>query len=202
MQHFLTLLAPRNLNRTTLKLFFSLNQRLSIRPFGRRGYCQFLYVSLYPANILCPKNVVCCLKLLHMIKSTPVFNHWSKLYQPWSDCSAFHQGFHSLKMYLFWGFHYNCKLTEFQSQAFFSQQSRNQYGFCLDGPKSQLIWIYTIFKTGYILNGKDSNVVKLNFLCLKHNYDMGLVATKPVSGGLRTTQAQTSLRICAVWSAP
>ena len=31
---------------------------------------------------------------------------------------------------------------------------------------------------------------------------MGLVARKPVFGGLRTTQAQTSLRILAVWSAP
>ena len=36
MQHFFTFLAPRNLNRKTLELFFSLNQRLSIRPFGRR----------------------------------------------------------------------------------------------------------------------------------------------------------------------
>ena len=31
---------------------------------------------------------------------------------------------------------------------------------------------------------------------------MGLDARKPVFGGLRTTQAQTSLRIRAVWSAP
>ena len=31
---------------------------------------------------------------------------------------------------------------------------------------------------------------------------MGLVARKPVFGGLGTTQAQTSLRIRAVWSAP
>ena len=31
---------------------------------------------------------------------------------------------------------------------------------------------------------------------------MGLVARKSVFGGLRATQAQTSLRICAVWSAP
>ena len=30
------LLTPQNLNRTTLELFFSLNQRLSIWPFGRR----------------------------------------------------------------------------------------------------------------------------------------------------------------------
>ena len=36
MQHFFTFLAPRNLKRTTLELFFSLNQWLSIRPFGRR----------------------------------------------------------------------------------------------------------------------------------------------------------------------
>ena len=31
---------------------------------------------------------------------------------------------------------------------------------------------------------------------------MGLVARKPVFGGLRTTKAQTSLRIGAVWSEP
>ena len=31
---------------------------------------------------------------------------------------------------------------------------------------------------------------------------MGLKARKPVFGVLRITQAQTSLRICAVWSAP
>ena len=31
---------------------------------------------------------------------------------------------------------------------------------------------------------------------------MGLDARKPVFGGLRTTKAQTSLRICAVWSGP
>ena len=32
--------------------------------------------------------------------------------------------------------------------------------------------------------------------------NMGLVTKKPVFGGLGTTKAQTSLRICAVWSAP
>ena len=31
---------------------------------------------------------------------------------------------------------------------------------------------------------------------------MGLVVRKPIFRGLRTTQAQTSLRIHAVWSAP
>ena len=31
---------------------------------------------------------------------------------------------------------------------------------------------------------------------------MGIVARKPVLGGLRITQAQTSLRIRAVWSEP
>ena len=31
---------------------------------------------------------------------------------------------------------------------------------------------------------------------------LGLNARKPVFGGLRTTKAQISLRICAVWSAP
>ena len=36
MQHFFTFLAPGNLNRKTLKLFFSLNQLLRIQPFGRR----------------------------------------------------------------------------------------------------------------------------------------------------------------------
>ena len=35
---------------------------------------------------------------------------------------------------------------------------------------------------------------------IKHH--MGIDARKPVFGGLRTTKAQTSLRICAVWSAP
>ena len=45
MQHFFTFLAPRNHNRKTLELFFSLNQRLSIRPFGRRViHC--IYVSV------------------------------------------------------------------------------------------------------------------------------------------------------------
>ena len=33
-------------------------------------------------------------------------------------------------------------------------------------------------------------------------YDFGLVARKPVFGGLWSTQSQTSLRISAVWSAP
>ena len=33
-------------------------------------------------------------------------------------------------------------------------------------------------------------------------YYLGLFARKPVFGGLRTTKAQTSLRIRAVWSAP
>ena len=36
----------------------------------------------------------------------------------------------------------------------------------------------------------------------KYSYNMGLDARNPVFGGLWTTQAQTSLRICAVWSAP
>ena len=31
---------------------------------------------------------------------------------------------------------------------------------------------------------------------------MGLVVRKPIFGGLQTTQAQTSLRISAVWSTP
>ena len=33
-------------------------------------------------------------------------------------------------------------------------------------------------------------------------HKLGLVPTKPVFGGLRTTKAQTSLRIGADWSAP
>ena len=37
MQHFFTFLAPRNVNQMTLELFFSLNQGLSIQPFGRRA---------------------------------------------------------------------------------------------------------------------------------------------------------------------
>ena len=36
----------------------------------------------------------------------------------------------------------------------------------------------------------------------KYSYNMGLDARNPVFGGLWTTQAQTSLRIYAVWSAP
>ena len=36
----------------------------------------------------------------------------------------------------------------------------------------------------------------------KYSYNMGLDARNPVFWGLWTTQAQTSLRICAVWSAP
>ena len=36
----------------------------------------------------------------------------------------------------------------------------------------------------------------------KYSYNMGLVARNPVFQGLWTTQAQTSLRIRAVWSAP
>ena len=45
MQHFFTFLAPRNLNRTTLELFFSLNQRLSIWPLGGRVLWSFSYNS-------------------------------------------------------------------------------------------------------------------------------------------------------------
>ena len=41
MHHLFTFLVPRNLNRTTLELFFSLNQRLSIWPFGRRDVDMF-----------------------------------------------------------------------------------------------------------------------------------------------------------------
>ena len=41
-----------------------------------------------------------------------------------------------------------------------------------------------------------------SFLIGIHAIHMGLDARKPVFGGLRTTQAQTSLRIRAVWSAP
>ena len=36
MQPLFTFLAPQNLNQKTLELFFSLNQRLSIWPFGWR----------------------------------------------------------------------------------------------------------------------------------------------------------------------
>ena len=45
---------------------------------------------------------------------------------------------------------------------------------------------------------------KFNFLYLLQNcnYYMGLDARKPVFGGLQTTRAQTSLPICADWSAP
>ena len=40
------------------------------------------------------------------------------------------------------------------------------------------------------------------YLIILPIHDMGLNARKPVFGGLRTTQAQTSLRIRADWSAP
>ena len=40
------------------------------------------------------------------------------------------------------------------------------------------------------------------YINVSHISYMGLDARKPVFGGLRTTQAQTSLRIRAVWSAP
>ena len=46
MQHLFTFLAPRNLNRTTLELFFSLNQRLSIWPFGRRAQAEYSNITL------------------------------------------------------------------------------------------------------------------------------------------------------------
>ena len=45
MQHLFTFSAPRNLNRKTLELFFSLNQRLSIRSFGR---CVYALVEVEP----------------------------------------------------------------------------------------------------------------------------------------------------------
>ena len=44
--------------------------------------------------------------------------------------------------------------------------------------------------------------MKVKISISKPAYDMGLDARKPVFGGLRTTQAQTSLRIRAVCSAP
>ena len=47
MQHLFTFLAPRNLNRKTLELFFSLNQRLSIWPFGRRVQGALVYGLIY-----------------------------------------------------------------------------------------------------------------------------------------------------------
>ena len=45
-------------------------------------------------------------------------------------------------------------------------------------------------------------VTNLFAFCFSTVNQMGPDARKPVFGGLRTTQAQTSLRICAVWSAP
>ena len=56
MQYFFTFLAPRNLNRKTLKLFFSLNQRLSIRPFGRRVVAILItleYIVQHLATMTC-----------------------------------------------------------------------------------------------------------------------------------------------------
>ena len=46
-----------------------------------------------------------------------------------------------------------------------------------------------------------SSLLKTIDFPVDHAY-MGLVARKPVFGGLRTPKAQTSLRIRAVWSAP
>ena len=51
MQHFLTFLASRNLNRTTLELFFSLNQWFSIWPLRRRDY--MMLHNKYHGSRLC-----------------------------------------------------------------------------------------------------------------------------------------------------
>ena len=61
---------------------------------------------------------------------------------------------------------------------------------------SQKRWSYlTMYKTCFSQCGP--------FVCIKAaSFNMGLDAWKPVFGGLRTIQAQTSLRIRAVWSAP
>ena len=45
MQHLFTFLAPQNLNPKTLELFFSLNQRLSIWPFGRHVQANWRYFT-------------------------------------------------------------------------------------------------------------------------------------------------------------
>ena len=45
--HLFTFLAPQNLKRKTLELFCSLNQRLSISPFGRRVLVRFIYFYLF-----------------------------------------------------------------------------------------------------------------------------------------------------------
>ena len=50
------------------------------------------------------------------------------------------------------------------------------------------------------VNKQMTIVVKGENIGLRLN--MGLDVRKPVYGGLQTIPAQTSLRICAVWSAP
>ena len=54
---------------------------------------------------------------------------------------------------------------------------------------------------GYLNNDVSSGPMPIGFLFFVENisiYNMGLDVRKPVFGGLRTTQAQTSLRIRAV----
>ena len=61
MQHFFIFLAIRNLNWTTHELFFSLNQQLSIWPFGRRdmGQIKVLTLGKISDNIIwCARDVV------------------------------------------------------------------------------------------------------------------------------------------------
>ena len=64
--------------------------------------------------------------------------------------------------------------------------------------------IYDVFRIDFVVekNNLVVGVYGVFGLVSYPNYNMGLVARKPVFGGFWTTQTQTSLRIRAVWSAP
>ena len=85
---------------------------------------------------------------------------------------------------------------------------RNSPGIVSDFSAQPSKWLYTLAAPSALHIQQTSSSLKMNctktsqkFLQIKSWY-MGLVARKPVFGGLRTTKAQTSLPIRAVWSAP
>ena len=75
-------------------------------------------------------------------------------------------------------------------------------------PMISLTWVHIVCNIGpkkLQVYAKDNQMTIIgNWLCdrVKYLIGNGLDARKPVFGGLWTTQAQTSLRIRAVWSAP